>query len=445
MTKKLSTYAIFIFFTLFLSSKIQSETLNDVLIDAYNFYPDISKSIYELETKQIDLKKTKTDFLPSIDLTLTQGRSVTKSLPDTSNYNYNALNPSSVDLTVTQPIGSTRFLNLKEADNNFEIGKFQNKSTIQDILYRATIAYYNLLKTRFLLDVAFKNESNLEQKLDATEKRFDFRDVTKTDVFQARARLASAKSKRIEEENNLEIAVSEFKSVVGRNPNLNWFTSKNDKITSSNPIDWAKFGELPKLPNSIEDSKKLALKNNPDIVTLNYKLRNSEINIKKDQLEFIPEFSISANYGKDLESTRAINRKDSYEITAEMSVPLFNKGHNFYNIEKSKNSSLATLEQLESLKINTIHKVNSSWKKILSLKSSIESLKVSVKSNEVALEGVTQEAGVGTRTTLNILDAEKELTQAEADLINARFQLLIASYDLLKTCGLINLEYLVGK
>ena len=281
MTKKLNTYAIFIFFTLFISSKIQSETLNDVLIDAYNFYPDISKSIYELETKQIDLKKTKTDFLPSIDLTLTQGRSVTKSLPDTSNYNYNALNPSSVDLTVTQSIGSTRFLNLKEADNNFEIGKFQNKSTIQDILYRATIAYYNLLKTRFLLDVAFKNESNLEQKLDATEKRFDFRDVTKTDVFQARARLAS-----------------EFKSVVGRNPNLNWFTSKNDKITSSNPIDWAKFGELPKLPNSIEDSKKLALKNNPDIVTLNYKLRNSEINIKKDQLEFIPEFSISANYGK---------------------------------------------------------------------------------------------------------------------------------------------------
>ncbi len=60
-------------------------------------------------------------------------------------------------------------------------------------------------------------------------------------------------------------------------------------------------------------------------------------------------------------------------------------------------------------------------------------------------QGVTQEAGVGTRTTLNILDAEKELTQAEADLINARFQLLTASYDLLKTCGLINLEYLVGK
>ena len=51
------------FFTLFISSKIQSETLNEVLIDAYNFYPDISKSIYELETKQIDLKKTKTDCM----------------------------------------------------------------------------------------------------------------------------------------------------------------------------------------------------------------------------------------------------------------------------------------------------------------------------------------------------------------------------------------------
>ena len=443
MIKKNYKFSLSIFFILIVYSTVKSETLSEVLKDAYNFYPDVTKSLYELETKQLELKKSKTDFLPSVDLTLSQGRNITKSLPDTNMNNFNTLNPSSVDLKVSQPLGSTKFLNLKEANNNFEIGKYENKSTVQNILYRASIAYYNLLKIRFLLDVAIKNEKNLEQKLNATEKRFEFRDVTKTDVFQAKARLASAKSKRIEEENNLEIAISEFKSVVGREPNLNWYTSNKDKITSSNPIDWAKFGELPKLPFSIKESKKLALKNNPDIVTLKYKLKNSEINITKDKLEFMPELSISANYGKDLESTRTINRKDSYEITAEMSIPIFNKGHNFYDVEKSKNSSMAVLEQLESLKIDTIHEVNSAWKKILSLKSSIESLKVSVKSNEVALDGVTKEAGVGTRTTLNILDAEKELTQSEADLINARFELITASYDLLKTCGLLSLSYLI--
>ena len=75
-------------------------------------------------------------------------------------------------------------------------------------------------------------------------------------------------------------------------------------------------------------------------------------------------------------------------------------------------------------------------------KSSILSLEASVESNLVALDGVTKEAGVGTRTTLNILDAEKELTQAEANLVNSRFQLITSAYSLLKSCGLLSFEYL---
>ena len=67
---------------------------------------------------------------------------------------------------------------------------------------------------------------------------------------------------------------------------------------------------------------------------------------------------------------------------------------------------------------------------------------MSVDSNEVAVEGVTKEAGVGTRTTLNILDAEKELTQSESNLVNAQYQLIISSFELLKLCGLLNFNYL---
>ena len=125
-----------------------------------------------------------------------------------------------------------------------------------------------------------------------------------------------------------------------------------------------------------------------------------------------------------------------------MSIPLFNKGHNFYNLEKSKNDSVSLLKSIESKKINLKHEVKSSWKKIQSLKSSIDALELSVESNEVALEGVVKEAGVGTQTTLNILDAQKELTQAEASLVNARYQIISSSFDLLKSCGLLNFSYL---
>ena len=125
-----------------------------------------------------------------------------------------------------------------------------------------------------------------------------------------------------------------------------------------------------------------------------------------------------------------------------MSVPIFNKGHNFYNLEKSKNSAISSFKSLESKKLDLIFQIQSSWKKIESTKSSIGSLELSVESNVMAVDGVTKEAGVGTRTTLNILDAEKELTQSESNLVNAQYQLIVSSFELLKLCGLLTFKYL---
>ena len=129
-------------------------------------------------------------------------------------------------------------------------------------------------------------------------------------------------------------------------------------------------------------------------------------------------------------------------MTANLSVPLFSKGHNFLNLEKSKNSALSSQSEIDSKTINLKHTVNSAWKKIESLNSSIKSLEVSVESNLVAVEGVSKEAGVGSRSTFEILDAQQALTEAESSLVNAKFQLINSSFDLLKACGLLSFEYL---
>ena len=434
---------LFIFIGIFFYvCTVNAEELNLVLKDAFNFYPDIKKSYLDLQIKNKELSISKTDFLPSVNFSVGQGKTISKSYPDTNNYGRNALNPSSFDIDISQPLGATKLLNYKQAKNSLIAEKFSNKSIIQDILLRASNSYYDLLKNYFLLDVATKNENNLKQKLEATEQRFEFKDVTKTDVFQAKARYADAISKRIEAENNLEISISEFGAVVGRKPNIKWYSDDKKLITESNPVDWEKFGQLPNLPSSLESAIDNALENNPELNKLKYELINSKINISKNKLNFAPEFSITGSLGRSLESSRTIEKKDSYEVSAEMSIPLFNKGHNFYNLEKSKNDSVSLLKSIESKKINLKHEVKSSWKKIQSLKSSIDALELSVESNEVALEGVVKEAGVGTQTTLNILDAQKELTQAEASLVNARYQIISSSFDLLKSCGLLNFSYL---
>ena len=260
MQLKLYVFAYIIFSFSFSNA----EDLKTVLRDAYNFFPDIKKSQSDLKNARKDLQISKTDFLPSIEFSASQGRNISKSFPDTSDYNYTGINPTTFDIDLTQPLSYTKTINLKQARNSLKISDLKDKSVAQNVLFRASKAYYTVLKDYFLLDVSKKNEDNLVKKLEATEKRFEFRDITKTDVFQARARLAEATSKRIEAENNLDVSISDFETVVGRKPDINWFEPSETKVTSSNPKDWSKFGDLPKVPSTLEQSVDIGLKNNPD-------------------------------------------------------------------------------------------------------------------------------------------------------------------------------------
>ena len=132
-------------------------------------------------------------------------------------------------------------------------------------------------------------------------------------------------------------------------------------------------------------------------------------------------------------------------IPVEGSHGLYRDSNTSAIINKDVNAYKAYLKRkkaMETKKLDLVFQIQSAWKKIESTKSSITSLELSVESNLMAVDGVSKEAGVGTRTTLNILDAEKELTQSESNLVNAQYQLIISSFELLKLCGLLNFSYL---
>ena len=152
-----------VFLLITLETNLSSETLEDTLIDSYKYYPDINKSKLDLKNKIKEVVISKTDFLPSVELSMSQGRKITESFPDTSNYGYDALNPSTIDIDISQPLGSSKFLSFESAKNNLKAQRFADKSIIQDVLLRASKAFYTVLKERFLLDVAIKNETTLNR------------------------------------------------------------------------------------------------------------------------------------------------------------------------------------------------------------------------------------------------------------------------------------------
>ena len=435
-------YCLLLVLITFFNTPLKTEELKDVILDAYNFYPDIKKSLIEFDNAKKDLTIAKTDFLPSFDLSATQGKDISKSFPDTSNLGVTGINPTTLGVDLTQPLGASKILNFKKSKNSLKIAQYENSSVIQNVLFKAIKSYYTVLRNYFLLDVAKKNEQNIEKKLQATEKRFEFKDVTRTDVFKAKARLAEAISNRIEAENNLEISISDFRNTVGRNPRINWYDDNKTKVISSNPKDWSKFVDIPKIPESLEQSIIIGRANNPEFNKIKLEIENSKIDMTSSALNFAPEFSISGSIGKSLDSSRTVERKDNYSVTAQVNLPIFNKGHNFINVQKSKNTALTKIKSLETKNLDLDFQIKSFWKKIESTKSSINSLEISVESNLIAVDGITKEAAVGTRTTIEILDAEKDLTQSESNLVNAQYQLVISSYELLKQCGLLNFDYL---
>ena len=156
--------------------------------------------------------------------------------------------------------------------------------------------------------------------------------------------MAQATSKRIEAENNLEISISDFKTVVGREPNVNWYDSDETKIIESNPKDWSKFGKLPNLPNSLENSIKTGLTKNPDYQKLQLQLQNSKLH--KKILNFAPEFSLSGSVGNHLILRELL--KELIPFLLLLKQKHFNKGHNYLNREKSKDSALTIIKSLET-------------------------------------------------------------------------------------------------
>ena len=149
------TQTIIVFLFLGVSSGL-SEDLSDVLKDAYNFFPDIKKVKKDLENSKKDLQISKTDFLPSLDFSTSQGRNISKTFPDTSNVRDTVISPTTFDIDLTQPLSYGKVINLKKSKNKLRISYLKNDSIIQTVLFRASKAYYTVLKDYFLLDVSKK-------------------------------------------------------------------------------------------------------------------------------------------------------------------------------------------------------------------------------------------------------------------------------------------------
>ena len=425
---------LFIFcLTIFSSQHAFSTSLNEALSTAYKNNKELNAERENINVSKADLKISKSSYLPTFTLTGTKSNEETNKLTNQNGTNatINDVNPSTRSVKIEQTL--VDFGRRADYDKN-KSGIFLAEAKLlkkeQDILYKAIEAYTGLILASEKLTINERNVNLLERQVETDSIRLDKGEISLADLSQSESSLAGAKAKLIESENEVVTNKLNYENVIGPIEN----SDNLKKISSS----------LAKIPESLSSSVDLSKTNNPDLIIAKIEFEQSEkdVQIAKSDLTPTASLSFERTHSEDLSSTYDEKEKDVLKAT--VSWPFYSGGKNLAKLNKNKN--LKTRKRMlyeHAIKTNETN-VASAWSNFQSSKSLLTSVRSQVEAAEIANEGITgeYESGLGKRSTLDVIQSNSLLLNAQISLANSERNFLLSQYNLLKSIGLLNSDYL---
>ena len=201
------------------------------------------------------------------------------------------------------------------------------------------------------------------------------------------------------------------------------------------PTDVQPPEALPDLPGSLGDAAETATMRNPALVSAQYLETAARQQVRIARAGLRPEVGLTASASESRESDFTGRARGSASIGARVSVPLFSGGLNRSQVREAQAGVDQARMQVLSVRRSVVEGVTNAWNGYLAAQAVIESSREQVRANEIAFEGVEQEALVGLRTTLDVLNAEQELLDSRLTLAQAERDLQIAAYALRQAVG----------
>jgi len=291
-------------------------------------------------------------------------------------------------------------------------------TTEQDVLLDVATSYVNVLRDRAVLDLNVANERRLERQLEATQDRFEVGEVTRTDVAQAESRLSRATGDRIAAESDLEVSNAFYEQVVGQPP--------GELVIPD---------EETGLPLSREESVTLASERNPAVLQRYYERRSAEQAIDQEVADLLPSVDLDGEVERRRNNSVDDRTVNTASVTASVTIPIYQAGSATSEVREAKQFFREADDLIRDERRTAVEDATSAWERLESSRAQIEAFEAEVRATRIALEGVQQEAAVGSRTVLDILDAEQEFLDAQVSLVRARRDVLVDGYELLSAVG----------
>ena len=280
-------------------------------------------------------------------------------------------------------------------------------------------AYVSVIQTQQLLALQINNEQVLAKQLQATNDRFRVGEITRTDVAQAEAALAGARATRETAEGNLQTARGTFQQYVGVFP--------PDNLVEPQPLN---------LPvKSEQEATALAANNNPQVINALFNDAAAKDAIDVAFSALLPTVSLQGQTFQQNNSGSRSTSANGYQVTAQVSVPLYQGGSEYAAVRQARQTEQNTQRLVDDVKRTVVQNAVQAWDTLVAAKASAESTRAQIRANQIALEGVEREAIVGSRTTLDVLNATQLLLQSRVTLVQNLSQVITASYSVAVAIG----------
>ena len=429
-----------------------SDTLETALVQAYQNNPQVNAQRALVRATDENVPQALSGYRPRVSATGSYGVQWTDTLtesrsggaaaaagaggaggggaggPVTRNQNSSRTQPGSFGGTISQTLfnGFQTANRTRQAEGQVFAARETLRVIEQTVLLDAATVYMNVLRDGAILDLQRRNVEVIQEQLRQTRDRFNVGEVTRTDVAQAESRVAAAQSQLLTAQANLTTARAAYRRVIGLDPG---------QLRAGTPVDRLS-------PRRLDIAVAQGQAENTSVTAAEYGVDVAQLQVKVNEGSLYPVVTVNASAQQSYDTSETTIRNFQGSVIGQITVPIYQGGQEYALIRQSKETVGQRRLELALNRDQARANVVQSWGQLDAAKAQIEATRAQVTAAEIALNGVREEARVGQRTTLDVLNAQQELVNARVALVTAQRDRVVASYTLLSAVGRLSVPVL---
>jgi outer membrane protein len=413
------------------SSPALADTIEAALVRAYQNNPQLNAQRAQVRSIDENVPQALAGYRPQAAVSASAGYQYTDGeaiAPGFGGELHGTQPPRSAGLTVTQTLynGNQTADKVRAAEDQVSGAREALRVLEQTVLLSAATIYMDYLRDAAIVEVQRNNTRVLEATLEQTRGRYEYGELTRTDVAEAEAQLAAAETQQLTAEANLTTTRSNFRRIIGSEP---------EQLAPGAPVD--RF-----LPAALPAAINLGLTQNPNVTAAMFGIDVNYLQVKINEGALLPTVTLQGAVQQSYEQDLINYRSFGASATAQLTVPVYQGGTEYSLIRQSEETVAQQRFNLETVRDQTRANVVTAWGQLVAGKSQVGSAQSEVTASEVALNGVREEARAGQRITLDVLNAQQALVNARVALVTAQHDRVVASYAVLNAIGRLSPQVL---